>query len=493
MRGGYDDDDCRRPALLSSSHSSHHSSHHHSPPPPAPRYATARSTGNANAFELISALRKRLVGLADAAPMPPPPPSPPRKSSLGGMVAPGAQDPEVSVGLAPPPSPASSKAAGYFGDGLGGLAQEDAEALDRLTAVAKAATSSPEKLAAAFEFDRKFLFKVLVLGNGQLAQLCGARGPNIQTNAACAGTTQAIGIAQDMILRGRCDRVIVVAGDSASSSTLLPWLGNGFRALGAASIASSPATASCPFDARRNGMVLGAGACGLVLESRAAFARRSAQAAALLAPPRDPDPGSPSGGDATDAGSAAAGPSSNGSGETVGAALAVRPNAKAMLVDAQFSNSAYHGAALGVRHITSELDRFLTNVHSKFGITRASIARRGVYLSHETGTHSSPTASCAYAEVTALRHAFGDDLRHLHILSTKGFTGHAMGVSFEDVCAVEVLHKQRMPAVSNYKSPDPLLNGLRISVGGPVDAVYALRFAAGFGSHVSFTLYEILR
>ena len=41
-----------------------------------------------------------------------------------------------------------------------------------------------------YVFDRKFLFRVLVLGNAQLAQLAGCRGPNTQTNAACAGTTQ---------------------------------------------------------------------------------------------------------------------------------------------------------------------------------------------------------------------------------------------------------------------------------------------------------------
>lgn len=38
-----------------------------------------------------------------------------------------------------------------------------------------------------YEFDRKFLFRVLVLGNAQLAQIVKARGPNMQTNAACAG------------------------------------------------------------------------------------------------------------------------------------------------------------------------------------------------------------------------------------------------------------------------------------------------------------------
>lgn len=41
-----------------------------------------------------------------------------------------------------------------------------------------------------YKFDRKFLFRMLVLGNLQLAQLTGIRGPSTQTNAACAGTTQ---------------------------------------------------------------------------------------------------------------------------------------------------------------------------------------------------------------------------------------------------------------------------------------------------------------
>lgn len=85
--------------------------------------------------------------------------------------------------------------------------------------VSSTASSGP------YEFDRKFLFRVLVLGNAQLAQLAGCRGPNTQTNAACAGTTQAIGMAQDMLISGRAERVVVVAGDNGSGGTLLPWLG----------------------------------------------------------------------------------------------------------------------------------------------------------------------------------------------------------------------------------------------------------------------------
>jgi 3-hydroxy-3-methylglutaryl CoA synthase len=48
------------------------------------------------------------------------------------------------------------------------------------------------------------------------------------------GATQAVAVAYDMIQVGRAERVVIIAGDSASSDTLMPWLGNGFRILGAA-------------------------------------------------------------------------------------------------------------------------------------------------------------------------------------------------------------------------------------------------------------------
>ena len=71
------------------------------------------------------------------------------------------------------------------------LSDDDEAAFARLVArtnEAAALENAPEH--QEYEFDRKFLFRVLVLGNAQLAQLAGCRGPNTQTNAACAGTTQ---------------------------------------------------------------------------------------------------------------------------------------------------------------------------------------------------------------------------------------------------------------------------------------------------------------
>lgn len=74
-----------------------------------------------------------------------------------------------------------------------GLSTEVETAFAELEAAATTLQSPDENLDQnsesndVYEFDRKFLFRVLVLGNAQLAQIVKARGPNMQTNAACAG------------------------------------------------------------------------------------------------------------------------------------------------------------------------------------------------------------------------------------------------------------------------------------------------------------------
>lgn len=86
---------------------------------------------------------------------------------------------------------------------------------------------------------------------------------------------------------------------------------------------------------------------------------------------------------------------------------------------------------------------------------------------------------------------FGELLPELLILNTKGATGHAMGVSFEDAVAVEVLHWGRVPPIAHLTEADPRLGGdLRLSRGGPFPGCkYALHLAAGFGSQVAMALY----
>jgi len=300
---------------------------------------------------------------------------------------------------------------------------------------------------STYELDRKILFRLLVLANAQVAQFTGARGPNTQINAACAGATQAIGMAQDWINAGKCQRVIVVSSDTASSQTMMPLVGGGFRALGAACIAPTADAAARPFDVKRCGMIVGGGAIGLVLESPLAFAQREPA-----------------------------------NGKTV------------RLLATQYSNSAFHGAALDPDHVGQELVRFLQRVESDFGISREEIARTGVYYSHETGTNASAKSSCAYTEVTALRTAFGAELlAELLVANTKGFTGHPMAVAFEDVAAIEGLRHGRVPPVVHFEAHDPSLGEtpLRLAPGGAYAHKFALRFAAGFGSQLAFSLYTL--
>jgi len=254
-------------------------------------------------------------------------------------------------------------------------------------------------------------------------------------------------MAQDMLISGRADRVVVVAGDNASGETLMPWLGSGFRALGAATTAAAVEDAALPFDKRRSGMLLGSGGIGMVLETELSSIERQKAAPQSF-------------------------------------------EIKARLLATQYSNSAFHGAALDRNHIGSELNRFLSEVEVIHGISKAEIATHGVYFSHETCTHASSASSCAGNEIAALRFAFGNELlSKLLILNTKGYTGHPMGVSFEDVTAVEVLLQQRVPPIPNFKEKDDYLGDLNLSKGGAYACRYALRFAAGFGSQVAFALY----
>lgn len=248
----------------------------------------------------------------------------------------------------------------------GSLSSDTEDALRKLSSVCGDAVTGSDQ----YEFDRKFLFRVLVLGNAQLAQIIKAKGPNMQTNAACAGATQAIALAYDMIQVGRAERVLVIAGDSASSDILLPWLGCGFCVLGAATTCADVSLASRPFHPERSGMILGSGGIGLMLESEEGAKRR------FEAEKHTSEPGK-----------------------------TIRSHPfRCRLLGTLVSNSAYHGAAMDRHHIAQEMERFISSVEKEQGISRKEIAKNGVYFSHETSTHASPTSSCAANEVCYLIH-----------------------------------------------------------------------------------------
>ncbi|HRW48743.1 MAG TPA: phosphopantetheine-binding protein, partial [Caldilinea sp.] len=288
-----------------------------------------------------------------------------------------------------------------------------------------------------YEFDRRFIFRILAMGHSQFAEYIGARGPNTHVNAACASTAQGVALAEDWIRNGRCRRVIVVGADDVTSENLMGWIGSGFLATGAAATDDKVDEAALPFDRRRHGTLLGMGACALVVESEDAARERGLRGIVELL-----------------------------SGET--------------------ANSAFHGTRLDVNHISDVMNRLVTGAERRFGLNRYAMAPQMVFISHETFTPA--RGGSASAEVTALRSTFGEAADEIVVCNTKGFTGHPMGAGVEDVIAVKILEHGIVPPVPNYKEVDPDLGVLNLSRGGRYPVQYALHLAAGFGSQIAMTL-----
>lgn len=290
-----------------------------------------------------------------------------------------------------------------------------------------------------YEFSRKYLYRILSMGHAQFAQIIKARGPNTQTNAACASMTQALGIAQDWIRAGRCKRVILISADDVTSENLLEWIAAGFLSIGAATTQEDVAQAALPFDRRRHGMIIGMGASSIVLEAESEAKRRG-----------------------------------------------VAPIAE--LLGTYAANSAFHGSRLNVNHITSEMAKFMQQMVQIHRVSSDEIAESAVFMSHETYTPA--RGGSASAEIQALRAAFGDKANQIHIANTKGFTGHAMGAGIEDAVVLKSLEFGKIPPIANFEQPDPELGDLRISRGLDLSVKYAIRLAAGFGSQLAFALYR---
>ena len=154
-----------------------------------------------------------------------------------------------------------------IGSGMGG-----AETLD--AGMETVLTEGPSRLSP--------FFMPMFLGNmasGTVAIATGARGPNFAPVSACASSAHAIGEAAAIIRRGEAD--VMIAG--GSEAPLARMVVAGFNAMGALSTRNDdPAAASRPFDAERDGFVLGEGGAALILESAEHAARRGASVLAEL-------------------------------------------------------------------------------------------------------------------------------------------------------------------------------------------------------------------
>ncbi len=230
---------------------------------------------------------------------------------------------------------------------------------------------------------------------GMIAIQLGVRGPNLAVVTACATGTNAVGEAAEMIRRGQAD--VVLAG--GSEAAIIPVAIGGMSVMGALSTRNeAPSRASRPFDAERDGFVMGEGAAVLVLESAEYAQRRGAQAMAVV----------------------------RGYGTT---------------------NDAYHISAPAENGIGAALCMQAALDHA--GLKAEEIS----YIN----AHGTSTPLNDLSETIAIKTVFGEAAYQVAISSTKSMTGHLLGAAgaVEAVMCVKAIQTGILPPTINYQTPDP--------------------------------------
>ncbi|PJJ01753.1 3-oxoacyl-[acyl-carrier-protein] synthase II [Streptomyces sp. 2333.5] len=245
--------------------------------------------------------------------------------------------------------------------------------------------------------------------------------------SACASGAEAIGYAIEMIRSGRAD--VVVAGGTEAAIHPLPIVAFG-NMMAMSKNNDDPQGASRPWDVDRNGFVLGEGAGVIILESEEHAKARGAKIYA----------------------------------EAVG-----------------------QGISADAHHITQPepsgngIAAALQNLLDNTGLQPAEIVH--------VNAHATSTPAGDVGELRALRKAFGDDVDHMAITSTKSMTGHLLGGAggIETVATVLALKNRIAPPTINIEQLDPEADA-DIVRGEPrklpaEGRIAALNDSFGFGGH----------
>jgi len=230
---------------------------------------------------------------------------------------------------------------------------------------------------------------------GMIAIQLGIRAINMAVVTACATGTNALGESVEIIRRGQAD--VILAGGSEAS--IVPISIAGMMVMGALSSSNDePEKASRPFDANRNGFVMGEGAAVLVLES---LEHARARGARILA-------------EVTGYGS---------------------------------TNDAYHISAPAENGIGAALCM-------QAALDQAGLETKKIdYIN----AHGTSTPLNDKGETTAIKSVFGEHAYKLAISSTKSMTGHLLGAAgaLEALFCVKAIREDILPPTINYETPDP--------------------------------------
>jgi len=265
---------------------------------------------------------------------------------------------------------------------------------------------------------------IVNLASGHISIRYGAKGPNSATATACSASAHAIGDSFKIIERGAADMMIC----GGTEATITPMGVGGFASMKALSTRNDdPATASRPFDADRDGFIVGEGAGILILESLEHATRRNAP---ILA-------------------------------EIVGYGM---------------SGDAYH--------ITQPVE----NGDGAFRVMRAAL--KDAKLSPDdisyVNAHGTSTPIGDVIETTAMKRLFGERAinKKLPVSSTKSMTGHLLGGAggLEAGISVLALRDQILPPTINQFHADPKCDLDYVpNVARKATVDYALSNSFGFG------------
>lgn len=277
-------------------------------------------------------------------------------------------------------------------------------------------------------------FVPMMISNMAAAQIAikfGARGANENVVAACASGTNAIGNAFNIIKRGECDAIIA----GGAEATITPLSFAGFCNMKALSTNNeNPHEASRPFDAERDGFVMGEGAGFLVLEEYEHAKKRGA-------------------------------------------------NIICEMVGYGITNDAYH--------ITSPIPGGEGGAKAmEFAIKSAGIEPSQIDYINAHGTSTKYNDSF---ETQAIKTALGEHAKKVMVSSTKSMTGHLLGAAggIEAIVCAMALKEGYVPATINYKNPDPECDlDIVPNEGRNVDIKYAMSNSLGFGGHNSSVVFK---
>lgn len=285
-------------------------------------------------------------------------------------------------------------------------------------------------------FNPFFIPKMIAdIAPGNISIKHGFMGPNYTTVSACASSANAIIDALNYIRLGHCD--IIVTGGSEAAVTQAGM--GGFNAMHALSTRNeSPETASRPFDATRDGFVLGEGGGALILEEYEHAIKRGAKIYA----------------------------------EVVGGGM---------------SSDAYHMTAPHPDGIG--VVRVMENCLRDAGMQPGEV--------DAINTHGTSTPLGDVAELKAISKVFGAHASKININSTKSMTGHLLGAAgaIEAIASILAMHHSLVPPTINHttvdENIDPNLN-LTLNKAQSRTINVAMSNTFGFGGHNACILFKKL-